>query len=97
VNDDRPVYGREAIVKHWADVFKAVRFINHLDTLDQYSPHTLGTSGNEMWATGEWTQTIKGQNFGPLDEKGYWTDIFTREGDTWKVRVSTWNRLKIYQ
>ena len=96
VNDSGPVYGREAIQKAYEEVFKAVRFINHLGTLDQYSPHIIGTSGNEMWATGEFSQTVKGQNFGPLDEKGYWTNIFTREGATWKVRVSTWNRLKIY-
>lgn len=96
VNDSGPVYGREAIHKTYEEVFKAVRFINHLGTLDQYSPHMIGTSGNELWETGEWTQTVKGQNFGPLDEKGYWTTILTREGDTWKVRVNTWNRLKIY-
>ena len=56
----------------------------------------IGTSGNEAWATGEWSQTVKGQNWGPLDEKGYYTCIFVREGDVWKVRVNTWNRLKVY-
>jgi ketosteroid isomerase-like protein len=96
VNDSGPLYGREAIQKGYEEVFKVVRFINHSGTLDQYSPHIIGTASNEAWATGEWSQTVKGQNFGPLDEKGYWTNIFTREGDTWKVRVSTWNRLKVY-
>src|SRR5262245_34378732 len=42
-----PVYGREAIVKFWTDLFQKVRFSNHLGALDQYSPHLIGTSGNE--------------------------------------------------
>ena len=96
VNDDGPVYGREAIEKLYETVFKIVRFTKHLSTLDQYSPHVIGTSGNEMWGTGEWTVTIQGQNFGRLDEKGYWTTIYAREGDVWKMRVNTWNRLKVY-
>jgi ketosteroid isomerase-like protein len=96
VNDDGPVYSREAIEKLYENLFKMVRFTKHLSTLDQYSPHIIGTSGNEAWATGEWSQTVKGQNFGPLDEKGYWTCIYVRQGDVWKVRVNTWNRLKVY-
>ena len=96
VNDDGPVYGRGAIEKLYENLFKVVRFAKHDSTPDQYSPHIMGTAGNEAWATGEWSQTVKGQNWGPLDEKGYWTSIYAREGDVWKVRVNTWNRLKVY-
>ena len=96
VNDDGPVYGREAIEKLYETLFKMVRFTKHDSTPDQYSPHIIGTAGNEAWATGKWSQTVKGQNWGPLDEKGYWTSIYAREGDVWKVRVNTWNRLKVY-
>jgi ketosteroid isomerase-like protein len=63
VNDTGPIYGREAIEKHYADVFKQVHFSNHLETGDQYSPHIIGTAGNEAWTSGEWTTTLKGQNF----------------------------------
>jgi ketosteroid isomerase-like protein len=42
VNDTCPIYGREAIEKHWADVFKHVQFNNHLDKRDQNSPHIIG-------------------------------------------------------
>ena len=79
-----PVYGREAIVKFWVDLFHKVRFSDHLGTLDQYSPHIIGTSGNEMWATGEWSQTIVGPNLGV---KGYWSGIVVREGNDWKFRL----------
>ena len=40
------------------------------ETGDQYSPHIIGTAGNEAWTSEEWTTTLKGQNFGPVDAKG---------------------------
>jgi hypothetical protein len=47
------IYGREAIQKLYADLFKTVHFIKHLSTPEQYSPHSIGTAGNEIWTTGE--------------------------------------------
>jgi ketosteroid isomerase-like protein len=91
VADTGPIYGREAIEKHWADVFKQVHFSKHLDKADQDSPHIIGTAGNEAWSNGEWTVTIKGQNWGPKEFKGYWLEIYRREGDTWKKRLDMWN------
>ena len=91
VNDTGPIYGREAIVKHWADVFKRIQFSNHLDKRDQNSPHIIGTAGNEAWSTGEWSTTLKGEKFGPVDAKGNWVEIYRREGDTWKKRLDMWN------
>ena len=91
VNDTGPVYGREAIEKHWADVFKQVQFSSHLDKRDQNSPHSIATAGNEAWSNGEWSTTLKGEKFGPLDAKGNWLEIYRREGDTWKKRVDMWN------
>jgi len=42
-----------------------------------------------MWATGAWSATIQGQNWGPQPIKGYWSVI--REGDDWKIRMLTVN------
>jgi ketosteroid isomerase-like protein len=78
------MYGQDAIAKYWADLLGKVRFSNHLTALDQYSPHVIGTSGNEMWAVGEWSLTIEGPNIGV---KGYWSGIVVREGDAWKFRL----------
>ena len=92
VTDQGPIYGQEAIKKHFEDVFKTMHFSNHLITPDQYSPHIIGTAGNEtLWATGEWRMTVKGQNFGPIQLKGFWSAIKAREGDVWKNRMVTWN------
>ncbi len=72
-----------------ADLFQKVHFSDHIITIDQDSPHIIGKDGKEMWATGGWSTSIKGENFGPTQIKGYWSVI--REGDDWKIRMLTSN------
>jgi len=84
-----PIYGREAIEKYLVDVFKQVHFSNQVAKPD--SPHIIGTTGNEMWWNGEWSNTIKGDNWGPKDQKGYFANILVREGGDWKVRLDISN------
>jgi ketosteroid isomerase-like protein len=93
VTDQGPIYGREAIKKHFADVFQKVHFSNHLITIDQDSPHAIGTAGNEMWETGGWgcTINVQGQSGDPIQLKGYHSSIAVREGDAWKKQMITWN------
>jgi ketosteroid isomerase-like protein len=90
VTNTGPIYGREVIEKHYAELFQTLHFSNHLDKRDQYSPHIIGTAGNEAWSNGEWTQTLQSQK-GPIQLKGYWSEIYVREGDTWKKRLDVWN------
>jgi len=90
VTPDGSIFGREAIEKYYAGVFKQVQLSNNLAPVDDDSPHIIGTAGNEMWATGKWSATVKGQNFGPVEAKGYWSVI--REGDDWKIRMLTFNQ-----
>ncbi|HEY0789426.1 MAG TPA: SgcJ/EcaC family oxidoreductase [Chthoniobacterales bacterium] len=87
VTDKGPVNGRLAIEKMYTDLFQNVHFSNHLITVDPDCPHLIGREGNQMWATGGWSSTIQGQNFGPVEIKGYWSVI--REGEDWKIRMLT--------
>ena len=91
VTDTGLVYGREAIEKHLADLLQKFRFSDHIGKADQYSPHTIGTAGNEMWATGEWSCTVRGESGGPIQSKGYWSAIYVREGNVWKKRMDIYN------
>ncbi|PWT80714.1 MAG: hypothetical protein C5B58_11080 [Acidobacteria bacterium] len=88
VEQDGTTFGREAIEKLWADRFQKVHFSDNQVTVDDDSPH-VSTDGKEMWATGAWSATIKGENFGPTQIKGYWSVI--RVGDDWKIRMLTSN------
>ena len=56
--------------------------------MDGNALHLIGTAGNELWGTGEWSETGQGKNGEPIPIKGYWACIFVREGDDWKIRVS---------
>jgi ketosteroid isomerase-like protein len=89
VTNTGPIYGRDALEKNWAD--QKLQFSNHIITVDQYSPHIIGTAGNEVWMNGKYSLTVKDQNFGPVEQKGYWCSILVREGDAWKTRMLTWN------
>jgi len=85
------MYGREAIEKYWVETFQQGHFSNHLNKADQYSPHLIGTTGNEVWRTGEWSFTVQGKSGDPTNLKGFWSAINVREGDTWKTRLLTFN------
>ena len=88
VEQDGPTFGREAIEKLWADRFQKVQFSNNIATPDEHSPH-ISADGKLMWATGSWSATIKGKDWGPKDINGYWSVI--REGDDWKILSFTNN------
>ena len=89
VNNTGPIYGREAIEKDYVDLFQKVHFSNHFNKRDQY--HVIGTAGNEVWANGEYSLTFQVKNGGPIDQKGHWSTILVRDGDTWKFLMETWN------
>ena len=91
VTNSGPIYGREAIEKYQADVFKNGHFSNHLGKCDQYGTHVIGTAGNEVWRNGYWSLTWQGKTGDPIQLKGYWSAIQVREGDTWKNRMEIWN------
>jgi len=91
VNDTGRVYGREAIGKYYADLFRQVHLSNHIFKWDQYSPHIMGMAGNEIWSNGEWSLTYQVNGGGPVQLKGYWSNIQAREGDAWKTRMEMSN------
>jgi ketosteroid isomerase-like protein len=75
-----PVHGREAIERHYTDLFQNVHFSNNLITYnDPDSPHIIGTDGNETWENGEWRMTYQ--------VKGGHASIAVREGGVWKKRM----------
>jgi ketosteroid isomerase-like protein len=91
VTPQGPLFGREAIQERFAGMFQQGHYSNHLNKDDQGSPHMIGTAGNEVWSTGEWSFTLQGKSGGPIQLKGYWGAINVREGETWKIRMLTFN------
>jgi len=90
---DRPIIGRQDIQKWYTDMYaeyQSNRPKNCMAKVDGNAFHLIGTAGNELWATGEYSETGQGKNSEPLPIKGYWACIYVREGDDWKIRVAAW-------
>jgi uncharacterized protein (TIGR02246 family) len=91
VTDGGPVHGRQAIEQWYAKVFEGWRPQNHAGTFDGNAVHPIGTGGDAIWATGEWSETGQGPNGSPAPIRGYWSAVDVREGDGWKIRVMAYN------
>jgi uncharacterized protein (TIGR02246 family) len=85
------IIGRQAIQKWFTDVYQWWHPKNSIHKVDGNVVHSIGTTGNELWATGEWSETGQGKTGEPIPIKGYWFFIFVREADDWKVRVTGGN------
>jgi ketosteroid isomerase-like protein len=86
-----PITGRQAIQKWWTDLYQWWDSKNHIGKMDGNAPHLIGTAGNELWATGEFSETGQGKNGEPIPIKGHWSEIYVREADDWKIRVHVTN------
>jgi uncharacterized protein (TIGR02246 family) len=90
VTDKGPVYGRQAIEKWFADDFQEWHHSNHIHKPDANSPRIIGTAG-DVALNGAFSLTVQGKTGDPIHVEGYWSEIDTREGDDWKIRMHTFN------
>jgi len=91
VTTEGPITGRQAIQKWYTELYKRWHPKNHISKVDGNAFHLIGTAGNELWSTGEFSENGQGKNGEPITIKGYWAGIDVREGDDWKTRVSAFN------
>jgi len=84
-----PLCGREAIEKQYAEWFKQWHHNNHLDIKDSDSLRTVGTADN-IALNGKWCETDQ-QGEASVQLNGYWSAIYVRVDDTWKIRWLTYN------
>jgi ketosteroid isomerase-like protein len=91
VTSDGPKYGRKGIEKFYAALFRQFHFSDYSSKADQYSPHRIGSDGNETLEIGEWSCTIEGHDGSPIQLKGYYSSIDIRKGDDWKISMVTSN------
>ena len=85
------ITGRQAIQKWHTDLYQWWHPKNYITKVDGNAFHLIGTAGNALWATGEFGETGQGKNGEPIIIKGYWLEIYVREGDDWKIQVHAWN------
>ena len=90
VTDKGPIYGRQAIEKWYANDFEQWHHSNHIGKKDPNSPRIIGTADN-IALNGDWSLTVQGKTGDPIQLKGYWSAIETREGNDRKIRMLTYN------
>jgi uncharacterized protein (TIGR02246 family) len=71
--------GRQAIEKRYADTFRRWPI-----TTFSSQRYQLNAIDNAVWAVGEWWSTLQSET-GPKFEGGYWSAIYIREGNAWKI------------
>jgi uncharacterized protein (TIGR02246 family) len=86
-----PIIGRQAIQKWYTNLWQSWHTTNYITKADGNAYHLIGTAGNELWATGESSDTVQGKTGEPLPVKNHWLCIFVREGDDWKIWACAWN------
>ena len=79
--------GRQAIEKRYAEtVFQQLRCNNIVTKVN----HVIA-AGSEVCWIGEWSCDFQDSDGSTKQIKGYSSQIGVREGDTWKIRISTFN------
>jgi uncharacterized protein (TIGR02246 family) len=83
VTPDGMVFGRQAIEKRYAETFQRWLITDFLSRRERLR---LNAIDNAVWSVGEWSGTLQSQA-GPVLAWGYWSSIYVREGDAWKIRM----------
>jgi ketosteroid isomerase-like protein len=88
VEPDGMFSGRQNIERRYADTFQRSPIISFNCS---FARRYLNAIDNAVWGAGQWTSTFQSQT-GSVFALGYWSAIFVREGDAWKIRVWTINQ-----
>ena len=94
---DGTITGPQAIQKWYTDLWQSWHPKNSIAKVDGNAFHWIGTAGNALWATGEYSATGQGETADgklvpekPIPQKTHWLNIYVREGEDWKIQVSAW-------
>ena len=81
---DGMFFGRQDIEKRYADTFQR----SPITSFNVFERSHLNAIDNAVWSAGKWSSTLQSQT-GPVFAGGYWSAIYVREGDAWKIRMLT--------
>ena len=79
------VCGRQAI-----ESASSAEFQRSPETSHVYQTDRLNAFGGEISSAGQWWRTLRGEN-GFIFARGFWSALFVRESDGWKLCMLTFN------
>ena len=77
--------GRQHIEERYAHAFQRSPNVDFNCSRDRIYFNAID---NAVWSAGQWFGNFQGQA-GPVFEWGYWSAIYVREGDAWKILMLT--------
>jgi ketosteroid isomerase-like protein len=77
--------GRENIKKWYEYMFQRWHPANSIRQDDQ-----ITAVGSQAWVIGRWWSTLQSRN-GPVLARGFWSAIFVRGSDAWKIQMANYN------
>ena len=77
--------GAHKVTTAFFDEFWKIGDIKHHATFEQVAVLNPTTAT----ATGTWQWTGKAANGSPIDTGGYWTGVYVKDGDSWKIKMIT--------
>jgi uncharacterized protein (TIGR02246 family) len=83
VSPDWMFNGRKAIEEGYKEKFQRSPIT---DFNSRRERRHLNAIDNAVWSAGQWFSTLQSQT-GPVSSWGYWSAIYVREGDAWKIRM----------
>jgi uncharacterized protein (TIGR02246 family) len=85
-------YGRRAIERRLENYhFHRWHIKNEVITVDR-----LVAVGDEIRATGTWSNTVQVPDGSNQDFDGHFTSVLVLEGDTWKIRMNAYDQSRSY-
>jgi uncharacterized protein (TIGR02246 family) len=86
ITDDGPIFGKEALLKHFEALVKVV------DLGNSYIDQVKALDENNIQATGRWEATVKLPDQAPKQTGGFWVITQTKQKDgNWKWAMEGYN------
>jgi uncharacterized protein (TIGR02246 family) len=89
VTNQGPIYGREAIQKHYAELLKKFKFSNHTGKV--HKSYALSDDHNIVLSHGEYSFTASDDKGNSIPLQGYWSSVSVKENGVWRDKMQTWN------
>ena len=89
VTNQGPIYGREAIRKHYEELLKKFKFSAHTGKL--HRSYALSDDHNVILSHGEYSFTASDDKGNSIPLKGFWSSVSVKENGVWKDKMQTWN------
>lgn len=89
ITNQGPIYGREALQKHYETLLKTFKFSEHAGK--RHRSYMIDVDANVVLSHGEYTFTASDNKGNSMPLTGYWSSVSVLEDGVWRDKMQTWN------